>query len=96
MKALFLAAFAALFVMPAWAQSIFCGRLDDAHASLAGNHGESVIGSGLAGAEMVVVYANEETGSFSVLVVGPDGTACLPVSGHSWVTVKPKPKGVEQ
>lgn len=56
---------------------------------LARNYGESVTGQGIAGGALVQQWRNRETGSWTILLILPDGVACALASGDDWMDVDP-------
>ena len=74
---------AVFFVSPAFGQS--CGNFQAAHNNLAEKYGEAPVGEGLThdGAALRV-YANPETGTWTVLTIHPNGVACVRASGEDW------------
>jgi hypothetical protein len=75
---------AALAASPAGAQSV-CGPRADIVRQLGERYGETRQSLGLAGGRGVVeLYANSESGSWTILVTSPQGTACLMAAGDSF------------
>jgi hypothetical protein len=75
---------AALAANPAQAQSV-CGPRDDIVRHLGERYGETRQSLGLAGGRGVVeLYANSESGSWTILITSPQGTACLMAAGDSF------------
>lgn len=91
------AALALLTVFAAWpllAQGN-CGGYADAAAALSSRWGEAPVGGGLdAQGNLVQVWANLDTGTWSVLVLTPGGPACLVASGDNWQAMEPPAAGV--
>ncbi len=78
---------------PALAQST-CGSHDKISETLEAQYGESVVARGLQSAtQLLEVWRSDETGSWTVLVVLPSGTACVMASGTAWIEEKPVPPG---
>lgn len=75
-----------LAALPAMAQQPPpCGPIPGVLGLLAGEHGESPAGSGIDSRGFVVmVTVNRETDAFSLLVLRPDGIACMMGEGHDW------------
>lgn len=70
-------------------QGALCGPAASILAQLAQNHGEEIAFRGLAGnGTMALVFANPETGSWTWLVVRPDGVACLALAGEGFEALK--------
>lgn len=51
---------------------------------LARRFDETVLAMGLSGSGLTEVWANRETGTFTVTFVAPDGTTCIVASGEGW------------
>ena len=84
-----LGAVIALYGAPADAQRT-CARHDDQTAQLAEKYGETRIGFGVSGPTAIIeVWANVETGTWSILVVYPNGVSCLKAAGDGWETDPP-------
>lgn len=61
---------------------------------LASRFGEVQQSGGLSGAGTLwATYANPETGTWTILEINPDGTACMRSFGKGWMGMKPEPKG---
>ena len=81
------------FASPAIAQNQ-CGPRDAVVAALSSQYGESVVSRGLIGnaqgqtVAAMEVWVNMQTGSFTVLLSRPDGTACFAASGGSYEAMK--------
>lgn len=43
----------------------------------------------------VMVTANHEAGTWTILAVSPNGTACGVAAGQAWEAIEPKPAGRE-
>lgn len=70
---------------PAHAQGSNCAPHSTVVERLAEGYGERVQNRGLADAETVVeTFANPVTGTWTIVVSGMDGTACLVASGEGW------------
>lgn len=68
-----------------------CGKRADIVRQLGEKYGETRRSIGLSGGRSVVeVYASEATGSWTILVTGPEGTACLIAAGEAF---QPEPAG---
>lgn len=86
---------AALFAMPASAQTPQCAPLPDALAALAARYQEQPRVSALtSGGQLMIVTASQD-GGFSVLLVSPDGKACMVASGSAFEVRAPEPAGVD-
>jgi hypothetical protein len=71
----------------AQAQQRQCGPLQEVQKTLASEYGETVTFIGAAGKDgnlVVATFLNHETNSFTILVVNPDGVACLIAAGEKW------------
>ncbi|MEO0486212.1 MAG: hypothetical protein AAF092_09900 [Pseudomonadota bacterium] len=79
------------------AQASNCAAREAVIDRLASRYGESRQSVGVAANQSVVeVYANDATGSWSILVTLPNGTSCLVASGMSFealASVAPMPQG---
>jgi hypothetical protein len=83
-----------LIVPPASAQSI-CASKKDFLDALAAKYGEAEIMNGTAsdGTTALMVLANPETGTWSIMIVRPGGFICMLASGDDYQTqayVRPK------
>lgn len=79
---------------PAFAQNT-CGSHDKIAQTLQTQYGESVVARGLQSAtRLFEVWRSGETGSWTVLAVLPNGTACVMASGTAWTEEKPVPPGI--
>ncbi len=80
---------------PAVAQTS-CAPHDVVSARLVEQYGEEKIGAGLqSGARLFEVWRSEETGSWTILALGPDGIACVMASGFAWTDQQPKMTGTK-
>lgn len=78
---------------PAQAQST-CGSHDKISQTLQSQYGESVAARGLQSAtRLFEIWRSGETGSWTMLIVLPSGTACVLASGTAWMEEKPVPDG---
>ena len=76
---------------PVHAQSA-CTSLPDALAALATRYGEAPRVSGLMANGQLMIVTASEAGGFSVLLVSPDGVACMVAAGEGFaLTEAPKP-----
>lgn len=88
MRALILTA---VLAAPVHAQSA-CTSLPDALAALATRYGEAPRVSGLTSTGALMIVTASEAGGFSVLLVSPDGVACMVAAGEGFaLTEAPKP-----
>lgn len=89
MRALILTAALAL---PAYAQAPQCMGLTAALAGLAQRFQEQPRVSGLTSTGALMIVTASEAGGFSVLLVNPEGVACLVAFGEAFaLTEAPKP-----
>jgi hypothetical protein len=63
-------------------------------ALLAERYHETPRMAGLTGGPMMIITASPE-GTWSALIVQPDGTACLVASGADFEVIAPEPQGTE-
>lgn len=69
---------------PALAQ-MQCGGYADATAFLQEEYGERLVVQGLDGAgNVIAMFANPDTGTWTAFIVYPDGKACMASSGDSF------------
>lgn len=80
-----------LFATAALAQE--CGPRDQILQLLGGKYGETrqAIALGEQGASIFEFYANEETGTWTVVVTFANGQTCVPASGVDWQREHGKP-----
>ncbi len=74
---------------PAGAQftqvQMVCGKRADMVRQLSEKYGETRRSMGLAeGRGVVELYASEETGSWTILITSPQGTACMMAAGQAF------------
>lgn len=82
--------------MMAVAQAPQCAPLDRMVEGLANGWQEAPVGRGMQGGELIVmVFAAPEGETWTIIGVGPDGTACLLASGAAWETLPRPAPGVE-
>jgi len=100
LPSLFRAALVAAFFMaaPAMAQPyprimrVPCTGAEILTELLARDYGESVAGQGVTGGALLQLWRNQETGSWTILLVSPDGEACALAGGEDWMDpVQPSP-----
>ena len=95
------AALVAAFSFPAAAQmtmqtvKVPCSDIEYIPGLLARDYGESPTGQGIANTSLVQLWRNPETNTWSVLLVLPDGGACVLASGEDWEALEPKPTGTK-
>ena len=79
--------------LPAHAQDMICGKRQNIIKQLEAKYGETARVMGFSrGAGVVEVYANDESGSWTILVTNPTGTACLMAAGEAFEAVDAKVK----
>ncbi len=62
-----------------------CGKRADMVRQLGEKYGETRRSMGLAaGRGVVELYASEETGSWTILITSPQGTACMMAAGQAF------------
>lgn len=91
--AILAAGFACLGPAPAAAQGR-CGPAEGLRGWLAAEHGEARVFAGLAGGRVVELWL-APAGGWTLLAIGPDGTACLLGAGQAGALVPPRPPGRE-
>ncbi len=81
--------------LPANAQEPVCADRQVLVDVLEGNWGETRQGYGLVnGADAVIeMFANAETGTWSLVLTMPDGQSCLSVAGQAWSVDEETPAG---
>ncbi len=71
---------------PSHAQEEACMPRDALEKKIFKDFGESPIGAGLTRGGIFYITENPKTGSFTVLVRRPDGTACVLMGGTGWAS----------
>jgi hypothetical protein len=85
MRAILLAALGAAFSFPALAEPIPCGPYDTIAERLSVEYDEQPTGRGLDSKGLLLeLWASEKTGTWTALVVRPDGIACVAQAGEGW------------
>lgn len=84
-----------LAVSPATAQPIPCGDYREIVRQLAEKHGERAAGRGLSASGNVVELLRSEDGGWTLLMVLPNGRACLMSMGEAWQPVEAARPGDE-
>ena len=84
---LLLASVLVLAVSPVMAQEPPCGPTGAIEKHIAEKFGESVVGAGITTAGVMFITAKPETGSFTVMLRGPDGRTCILSGGTGWASV---------
>lgn len=93
--ALCIAVLVILTGLAAKAQTPQCTGLPDALTALQQRYGEVPRVSGLASNGSLMVITASEAGGFSVLLVTPDGAACMVAAGEGFEVKEPEPQGVD-
>ncbi|GHF33386.1 hypothetical protein [Seohaeicola zhoushanensis] len=76
---------AALVLVGGPAAASHCGLRSPTIATLQQLHGESLQAIGIdGGGNMIELFANPESGSWTLLVTEPEGATCLAAAGHSF------------
>lgn len=71
-----------------------CGQHEVVTKRLTDSYGEKRVGIGLAGETTAFeLYANETTGTWTVLRTDTSGTSCVMAVGRDWQADEPPPKG---
>jgi len=79
---------------PARAQHTAYGSHDTISKTPQSQYGETVTTRGLQNAaRLFEIWRSSETGSWTMLVVLPSGTACVMASGTFWMEEEPVPPG---
>ncbi len=87
-------AFFALQIAPAFAQSQrACGTHASIIVKLDLKFGEARLGSGMGSGTIIELWASEETGTWTILQVFPNGMACVKAVGEGWHTDPKKLEG---
>ena len=79
---------------PAQAQTP-CTGLPDALAALAARYDEAPRVSGLMANGQLMIITASEAGGFTVLIVTPEGLACMAASGEGFALVEAPKPGVD-
>ena len=83
-----------LLALPAQAQTP-CTGLPDALAALAARYDEAPRVSGLMANGQLLIVTASEAGGFTVLIVTPEGLACMVASGEGFALVEAPKSGVD-
>ena len=70
-----------------------CAPVERVMQFLSAQHGESPVVIGLMPTAMMQVWANPDTGTWTLLRITPDGQACMMASGGNLEFAAPMPKG---
>ncbi len=72
----------------------FCGFYASMRVRLNRDYGEILHGWGISSPQTKVeIWANDETGTWTILVVYPDGRACVRAAGNIWTVVEHENEG---
>lgn len=77
------------------AQAPRCAPTGVIEQELASKYGESIVAAGIVPGARMFTLANPKTGSFTVLLVRPDGLSCLLMGGHGFTTIEATKPGTE-
>lgn len=72
-----------------------CDVAERVFALLQDRYGEGRVGEGAANGGRLLIFAHPEGDTWSVVVLLPNGQACLMASGADWEIVAPNPPGKE-
>lgn len=75
---------------PAFAQPQ-CAPYEAVAVGLYRNYGEELASRGLSAGMILETWANVETGTWTIIAVGPDLVACLVTSGDGFEAHSPRP-----
>lgn len=90
------ALFAVMMSAPAQAQQPPCMPLPEFLRILSDEYGETPERRGYENSgAAVMVTANHEAGTWTILMVTPNGAACGVAAGQAWEAIEPKPAGRE-
>lgn len=84
-----------LAAMPARAQVLQCLPLDQAIATLATRYGEGPRIRAMMGGGDVLVITASPAGTWTALIVEPDGKACMVASGEAFGALDAEPPGTD-
>lgn len=90
-----LAVLAGLAARPSRADEAQCIGLPDALASLAAGYGEAPRVTGLTSTGVLLIVTAGEAGGWSMLLVTPDGRACMVASGEAFELIEPPKPGID-
>jgi len=81
-----LALLSTLLSAPAWGQEQNCAPFDRVSAFHAEKLNETRIAQGISGdgTQMLMIFASPNGETWSIVVVGSDGIACLKARGNDW------------
>jgi len=87
-----LAVVIALYGAPVSTQMV-CGDYASMTIQLATPYGETRRGLGVSGNTLFEVWRSEDTGTWTILQVYPNGVACVIAVGENWKDAPPAPQG---
>lgn len=73
----------------ALSQPVACGPRDKLEAHLSIKFGEARFAQAMSAGNAVNFYANSQSGSWTLVVVTPQGMACVMAAGQDFETAKP-------
>ena len=86
---LFLAFLLGMLISPAQAQTPPCAPRDAMVASLGSMYAEEATGRGLSNeGHMVEIYTSSDGSTWTLIMIMPNGMACVTGTGKGWRTVK--------
>lgn len=86
MRVFLLAALAAFFVTPSFAQQPVCGPREAIVEQLANGYNEVQVATALPSLGGVLeVFASPQGETFTMIISLPDGNSCLVIEGKDWV-----------
>jgi hypothetical protein len=80
--------------LPGYAQTA-CTGLPDALAALAARYAEAPRVSGIMANGQLLIVTASEAGGFTVMLVTPDGQACMAASGEGFGLIEAEAPGVD-
>lgn len=72
------------FTATADAQMMACAQRDVMISGLSAKYGESLKGVGASRSGFVSVFANSESGTWTIVITRNDGVACMLAAGQAW------------
>lgn len=78
----------AFLASPLTAQSTSCGPYEAFRITLEEKYDETPVAFGMITDTLILQLFRSESGSWTVLTVSVDGTACLRASGQAWTETK--------
>lgn len=70
------------------AQATRCAPTGIIEQELASKYAESIVSAGIVPGARMFTLANPKTGSFTVIIVRPDGVSCLVMGGNGFTTIE--------